>query len=45
MGRCSYIYVMDRNLEDISQELKNWVNGETNDKLEKWFKEFGINFV
>lgn len=43
-GRCSFIYEID-DLETISKELRNWVDGASNEKLDNWFSEFGIEFI
>lgn len=44
MGRCSFIYEID-DLETISKELKSWVNGESYEKLDNWFSEYGLEFI
>jgi hypothetical protein len=33
------------NLEDIGAELRAWVDGESNNKLDKWFSEYGEDFI
>jgi len=44
-GLCTMIPVISKPLDDVALELKDWVNGESNPKLDKWFKEYGDYFV
>lgn len=39
-GVCSTIPVIEQSLQEIGLELRNWVDGEKNEKLDKWFNEF-----
>lgn len=39
-GICTTIPVINQSLEEIGAELRNWVDGERNEKLDKWFDEF-----
>lgn len=42
-GFCSFTYKTD-SLEDTAEQLKNWMNGESNKDLDKWYKNnFGKN--
>lgn len=43
-GLCTMIPVISKPLDDVALELKDWVNGESNPKLDKWFKEYGDYF-
>lgn len=44
-GLCTTIPVIEMSLEEIGEELRNWINGETNSKLDKWLGEYGIEFI
>lgn len=42
-GFCSFTYKTD-SLEDTAEQLKKWMNGESNKDLDKWYKNnFGKN--
>ena len=32
-------------LDDIGTELRAWIDGETNTKLDNWFNEYGEDFI
>ena len=32
-------------LEEIGTELRSWIDGEQNIKLDKWFKDYGEDFL
>ena len=38
-GLCTTIPVIPMSLEDIGEELRNWIDGEDNKKLDKWLGE------
>ena len=38
MGRCTFIYDIPMSLDEIGKELRSWINGEKNPKLDAWFK-------
>ena len=38
MGRCNFIYEIPMSLDEIGKELRRWVDGEKNPKLDSWFK-------
>lgn len=42
LGRCTLLPVIEENLEDIARELKGWVNGDKNEKLDKWFEAWEV---
>lgn len=44
-GLCTTIPVIPMDLEDIGTELRSWVDGASNNKLDKWFKEYGEDFI
>ena len=44
-GLCTTVPEIPMNLEDIGTELRSWVDGESNNKLDKWFKDYGEDFL
>ena len=42
---CSTVPVIPMDLEDIGTELRSWNDGEYNPKLDKWFNEYGEDFI
>jgi SPP1 gp7 family putative phage head morphogenesis protein len=44
-GICTTIPEITMSYEEIGKELKAWVNGEANAKLDKWFKKHGKEFI
>lgn len=42
-GMCTTIPVINKSLETIGQELREWVDGGNNTKLDSWLKEYGGN--
>lgn len=44
-GLCTMIPVIDKSLNDVADELRNWLNGASNPKLDKWYKEYGSYFA
>lgn len=44
-GLCTTIPEITMSYEEIGEELKGWVNGEANTKLDKWFKKYGKDFT
>ena len=42
IGRCTLLPVIEDDLEDIARELKGWVNGDKNEKLDKWFEAWKV---
>lgn len=38
-GICTTIPVINQSLEEIGTELRDWIDGETNTKLDNWLKE------
>jgi hypothetical protein len=45
MGRCTFTYEIPMSLDEIGKELRSWIDGESNTKLNKWFSEYGLDFV
>ena len=44
-GICTTIPEITMSYEEIGKELKAWVNGEANTKLDKWFKKHAKDFT
>ena len=44
-GLCTTIPEITMSYEEIAEELKAWVNGEANTKLDKWFKKHAKDFT
>ena len=44
-GLCITVPEIPMSLEEIGAELRAWVEGESNSKLEKWFSEHGEDFL
>ncbi|MBS5952572.1 MAG: hypothetical protein KIB53_02050 [Paraclostridium bifermentans] len=44
-GMCTTVPVLEKELEQIGEELRSWIDGESNTKLDKWFKEYGKDFL
>jgi SPP1 gp7 family putative phage head morphogenesis protein len=44
-GLCTTMPVLEKELDQIGEELRDWIDGESNPKLDKWFKEYGKDFI
>ena len=44
-GLCTTVPEIPMSLDEIGAELRNWVDGEANAKLDKWFKKYGEEFA
>lgn len=44
-GLCTTVPEIPMSLEEIGTELRSWVDGEQNIKLDKWFKDYGEDFL
>jgi SPP1 gp7 family putative phage head morphogenesis protein len=44
-GLCTTIPEITMSYEEIGEELKGWINGEANTKLDKWFKKYAKDFT
>lgn len=44
-GKCTTIPVLEKELDQIGEELRSWIDGESNKKLDKWFKKYGSEFM
>lgn len=43
-GLCTTVPVISMSLDEIGTELKAWIDGEVNNKLNKWFNEYKEKF-
>ena len=44
-GLCTTIPEISKSLDEIGKELRLWIDGEANTKLDKWFKKYGKEFI
>lgn len=44
-GLCTTVPEIPMSLEEIGTELRAWIDGESNSKLDKWFEEYGEDFL
>jgi len=44
-GLCTMIPAISKSLDSVADELRNWVDGGNNIKLDKWYKEYGDYFA
>ena len=44
-GLCTTVPEIPMSLEEIGTELRVWIDGESNSKLDKWFEEYGEDFL
>lgn len=44
-GMCTTIPVLEKELDQIGEELKSWIEGENNSKLDDWFDKYGKDFM
>lgn len=44
-GMCTTIPVLEKELDQIGEELKRWIEGESNSKLDNWFNKYGSEFM
>ena len=42
-GKCSFAPQVSRSMEDIADELADWVNGKPNRRMDKWYKSMYPN--
>ncbi|HBE9895599.1 TPA: hypothetical protein KNO03_003501 [Clostridioides difficile] len=45
LGKCTFEYDIPMSMEDIGKELRSWIDGEENSKLDEWFDEYGLEFA
>lgn len=44
-GLCTLIPVIEKDLEDIGEELRAWIDGESNPKLDLWLNKYSEDFI
>ncbi|BFK81484.1 hypothetical protein I3900191A7_16290 [Clostridium baratii] len=44
-GLCTTIPVIEKSLDAIGQELKDWIDGSNNSTLDNWLNEYGEEFI
>ena len=44
-GMCTTIPVLEKKLDQIGEELRDWLDGWDSPKLDIWFEEYGKNFL
>lgn len=44
-GLCTTVPEIPMSLEEIGTEIRAWIDGESNNKLDKWFEEYGEVFL
>lgn len=43
-GLCTMLPVILKSFDSVADELRGWINGESNKKLDDWYKEYGEYF-
>ena len=44
-GLCTMIPVISKPLDDVAIELRGWLDGESNPKLDEWYRKYGSYFA
>lgn len=44
-GLCTTIPVIEKSLDSIGQELRDWIDGSNNSMLDNWLNEYGEEFI
>lgn len=44
-GLCTLIPVIEKDFEEIGKELRSWIDGESNLKLDLWLSKYGKDFL
>ena len=44
-GLCTTIPEITMSFDEIGEELRSWINGEANTKLDEWLKKYGKDFT
>lgn len=44
-GLCTMIPYIPKSLDEVATELRDWLDGGTNNKLDKWYNEYGEYFA
>lgn len=44
-GLCTTVPVINMSFDEIGEELRSWVDGKENEKLDKWLGKYGSEFI
>ena len=44
-GLCTTIPIINMSFDEIGEELRSWIDGEENEKLDKWLGKYGSEFI
>lgn len=44
-GLCTMIPYIPKSLDEVAGELRDWLDGSSNDKLDKWYNKYGEYFA
>ena len=44
-GLCWEEPVYEKSLDEYAKEIRNWIDGENNSNLDKWYAEYGKFFI
>lgn len=44
-GLCTTIPVINMSFDEIGEELRSWIDGKENEKLDKWLGKYGSEFI
>jgi len=44
-GLCTMIPYIPKSLDEVAGELRDWLDGSSNDKLDEWYNEYGDYFA
>lgn len=45
IGVCHFTPVINRSLDSVAMQLRDWMNGGSDDMLDSWYKEYGTDFI
>lgn len=45
LGVCYFTPVVQKSLDDIGNELHDWLHGNSDKKLDDWYKKYGTNYL
>ena len=44
-GWCTMIPSIEKSLDEVAQELRDWLDGSDNEKLDNWYEKYGEHFI
>lgn len=44
-GLCTTIPIINMSFDEIGEELRSWIDGKENEKLDKWLGKYGSEFI